>query len=46
MWGLAERKWGSWIDVGVLGGEWGWEGLRGYPKSTSKRLVSLPYAAS
>ena len=25
MWGLAERKWGSWggwIDVGVLGGEW------------------------
>ena len=20
--GLAEMKWGSWIDVGVLGGEW------------------------
>ena len=22
MWGLAERKWDSWIDVGVLVGEW------------------------
>ena len=20
--GLVERKWGSWIDVGVLGGGW------------------------
>ena len=22
MWGLVERKWGSWIEVGVLGGGW------------------------
>ena len=31
MWGPAERVWVSWCltDVGVLGGEWGWGGLRG-----------------